>query len=442
MQPTTHSHREVNIMNQFVFEARHRTVLLSFIALGVVCLAITFFTDDDLHTRFWTNYFHNTIFFTGLGFISFFVLSAFILAYAGWYVQFKRLWESFSQFLLIGMLLMIPVVIGVWADFHHLYHWADADSVATDSVLNEKSSFLNPVWYTFATFGFLGVWYFFYQRFRALSLEEDCLGAPLDFSFHRKQKFLAGIFLPIAGFSSAALIWQWMMSIDAHWYSTLYAWYTTASWFVSAISLTMLVLIFLKSKGYYEGVTDEHLHDLGKYMFAFSIFWTYLWFSQYMLIWYANVGEETVYFQLRQREYPVLFFGNLVLNFVVPFFVLMRNDTKRKIGTLALSAGVILFGHWIDFFQMIKPGALHTAHELMEHAHTATEGAEHAEGMAHGAEHASSFLIGFTIPGLLEIGTMLGFLALFLYVGFSQLAKAPLIPRNDPYLGESLHHHV
>jgi len=433
-------------MNQFTFEARQKTVLLAFMGLGLLCLLITFFGDDAYNTRFWTNYLHNTTFFTGIGFISAFILMAFILAYAGWYVLFKRLWESMAEFTIIGLALMIPIAIGVWTDgFHHLYHWADSETVATDVIIAGKSSFLNPIWYTLSTFGFLGVWYFLFRRFRALSLNEDLNGGALDFSYHRRQKILAGIFLPVFGFTSAVLVWQWLMSLDAHWYSTMYAWYTTASWFVSAMAVTILMLIYLKGRGYFAEVTAEHLHDLGKYLFAFSIFWTYLWFSQYMLIWYGNVGEETVYFQTRQREYPVLFFGNLVLNFVAPFFILMRNDTKRKIGTMALTAGIVLFGHWLDFFQMIKPGALHTAHELMEHHGVG----EHAEAAAHGAEeaahageHASAILAGFNYPGLLEIGTMLGFLAMFLYVVMAQLAKAPLLPKNDPYLGESLHHHV
>ncbi len=219
------------------------------------------------------------------------------------------------------------------------------------------------------------------------------------------------------------------MSVDAHWYSTLFAWYTGVSWFVSLLALTILGLIFLKGKGYYENVTDEHLHDLGKFLFAFSIFWTYLWFSQFMLIWYANVGEETVYFQTRMEQYPVLFWGNLLLNFITPFFILMRNDTKRKYGTLAFVSIVTLFGHWWDFFQMLKPGILHTAHEVMAHG-------------AEGGHHAAGFMMGFTIPGLLELGTFIGFLSGFTLFFFGQLAKEPLEPANDPYIEESLHHHV
>ncbi|MEM9846248.1 MAG: hypothetical protein AAF847_00060 [Bacteroidota bacterium] len=416
--------------NTFEFKSSTKQLLLGGIVLGIICLAITFFTDDALHTRFWTNYLHNVAFFTGLSFMAMFVLAAFLLAWAGWYTYFKRIWEAKAQFLIVGFLLMLPVVIGVWGGYHHLYHWADGASVAGDEILQWKSSFLNPVWFTVASIVLLGGWYWFAFKFRRFSLAEDKTGVD-NYRQNKKQTILASFFLPIAGFTSAAVIWQWIMSIDAHWYSTLFAWYSGASWFVAMMAMTVLLILYLKSQGYYTKINDSHMHDLGKFLFAFSIFWTYLWFSQFMLIWYANVGEETVYFKVRRDEYPALFFLNLGINFLVPFFVLMRNDTKRKVGTLAVIAGIIIFGHWLDYFLMIKPGALHTAHEVMGHAH----GGEHGDG--HGGA-----MVGFHYPGLLELGTMIGFLCLYVYMFFYNLAKAPLVAENDPYMMESVTHHV
>ncbi|HRG19996.1 MAG TPA: hypothetical protein PLQ57_03160, partial [Saprospiraceae bacterium] len=234
------------------------------------------------------------------------------------------------------------------------------------------------------------------------------------------------------------LIWQWVMSVDAHWYSTMFAWYSLASLFVAMMCLVALILLYLRSKGYYQNLTKHHMHDVGKFIFGISVFWTYLWFSQFMLIWYANIGEETIYFKERYDNYPVLFFGNFVINFVLPFLVLMRNDTKWKNGSLSFVAIVVFLGHWLDFFLMVKPGVLHTAHEVGGH------GAEHGATEAHGhaAEHVSSFVQGFTFPGLLELGTMLGFLGLFLFVMFNALSKTRLTSEKDPYVEESLHHHV
>lgn len=460
-------------MNQFTFEARTRMTLGIFMIVGVLCLLLAGLTDG---MRFWSNYLHNSVFFLGIGFISLFILTAFTTAYAGWHTVIKRVWESFSMFLIPGLILMLVVIAGLWLGWHNLYHWAHEPSVETDTILQGKSGFLNKTWYTLGTIIIVAVWIWFAIRYRKLSVAID-ESAPGDYKAYKRTQLLSAIFLPIAGFTSAALIWQWVMSVDAHWYSTLFAWYTTASWFVAAMCLTIMLLIWLKGKGYFAEVTADHFHDLGKYVFAISIFWTYLWFSQYMLIWYGNVGEETVYFRTRQEEYPVLFWGNLLLNFVLPFFVLMRNDTKRKYGTLFFVALFVFLGHWWDFFQMIKPGVAHTVHEihLMEEGHgdhhhdgeTTTlgqhdEGA-HQEDDSHGAEahavadhgegghgeedhgdghHGSTFQMGTTIPGFLELGTLLGFLAGFLYFVLSAMARSSTVPENDPYIEESRHHTV
>ncbi|WP_236974968.1 hypothetical protein [Membranihabitans maritimus] len=435
-------------MKEFQISGRQKSVLFGFMGLGLLCMIITFIIDDAYQPRFWSNFLINSVFFTGISFIALFILCAKAIAYSGWQTVFKRLWEAYSMFLIVGLVLMLIVIIGIFGGFHHLYHWTDEHSLQTDKILAGKAGFLNPFIYTLFTIVIVGVWYFFARKVRSLSISEDH-NPGMTFDIHRKIKKYSAAFLPIGGFTSAAVIWLWVMSVDAHWYSTLFAWYATASWLVSMVALTILILAYLKSLGYFQNVTNEHFHDLGKYVFGFSIFWTYLWFSQYMLIWYGNVGEETIYFKMRQTQYPALFYGILIMNFVLPFFILLRNDTKRKMGTMIATSIIVLIGHWLDFFLMIKPGVLHTYHEVAgghgESHSTLTNGELNARlvaDAAHGAEHASSFQMGFTIPGFLEFGTFLGFLALFLYFTFIQLNKANLVPKGDPYIGESLHHHV
>ena len=429
-------------MNQYTFTCGHRNVLFGAIGIGIVCLILTWIGDDAYHTRFWSNFLHNSVFFTMVACMAVFFIAASITAYSGWHTTFKRIWEAYSMFLIVGVVLLAVVGLGNYMHWHHLYHWSNAADVETDSVLKGKSSFLNNNWYMFGTLIFGGVWAFFAHKLRSLSLDEDNDGDK-NFGKHKTMRKYAAVLLPIIGFTSAALIWLWVMSVDAHWYSTLFAWYATASAFVAMIAFTILLIIFLKSNGYFSLVNENHIHDLGKYLFAISIFWTYLWFSQFMLIWYANIGEETIYFRERYDNYPALFFGNLIINFLVPFFILMRNDTKRKFGSVSFVAIVMVLGHWLDYFLMIKPGALITRNHALGHGHEAEAGATgHGEAGGHAVEHGSNFVAGFTMPGLLEIGTFIGFLGLFLYVALTILSKSSLVPKNDPYLDESVHHHV
>lgn len=412
-------------------------------ALGIICLGITWYTDEHGdHVRFWSNVLHNSVFFTGIAIMATFFMAASITAYAGWYTAFKRIFESMSSYLIPGFIIMTIIGIIVFIGGNHLYHWNDAKSVAEDKILNGKSGFLNKYWYLFATVLIGLVYIYLSSKLRSLSVVEETARDDESFFTHRKIRTYAAAFLPVFGFTSVVLIWQWVMSVDSHWYSTMFAWYSLASLFVAMMCLVALILLYLRSNGYFTNLSKHHIHDVGKFIFGISVFWTYLWFSQFMLIWYANIGEETIYFKERYDKYPVIFFLNLGINFVLPFLVLLRNDTKWKKGSLSFIAIVVFLGHWLDYFLMIKPGVLHTSHELAAH-----HGANHGTGAGHeAAEHGShavsSIVSGFTFPGLLEVGTMLGFLGLFLYVVFSYLTKNNLASQKDPYMQESLHHHV
>ena len=499
-------------MNQFTFTNKEKRFSIALMIVGVVAIVWGLFTGEHSETRTWTNILHNTVFFTGIAFMSLFLLAAHTTAYAGWFTPFKRVWESMYAFLLAGVILTGLIVIGLWADLHHIYHWAadgitDPTSSHYDEIIAGRSGLLNKFGFTLGTVVLVAIWWFFGRKLRALSIEQETAGYETTY---KKIKVWAGAFMPVAGFSSFAVVLYLVMSVDPHWYSTLFAWYNAASWVVSAVAATIVLLIYLKDKGYLSNVNDSHFHDLGKYLFGFSIFWTYLWFSQFMLIWYANVGEETVYFQYRRDNFPLLFFMNVGLNFALPLLILIRNTSKRRMGIMAFMAGLLLFGHWIDFFLMIKPGAwheieMHAAHD--DHGHEDTHHEEHSDASiinyneakavftqnheaerqhtdeghedeahqdeeqhaeadnhshadathadehshaedhitaghdTHGhEEHAATTVLGFHLPGGVEIGTMLGFLGLFLFIFFTSLSKAGLTPKNDPYLDEGEHH--
>jgi hypothetical protein len=510
----------MNLNTDFVFESKTKTTLIAGMVLGAVCLGLTYFGDDAYHTRFWSNFLQNSVYFTGIAFTATFFLCAQITAFAGWNVVVKRVWEAMGMFMLVGLVLMGILAAGVWGHFHHLYHWntpgiTEIGNPLYDKIIAGKKAFLNPTFYTVGVMLFLGIWYYWATNLRRVSMEQDA-AETIDFSYYKKSRKWAASFLPLGGFLSTVFIWQSTMSVDPHWYSTMFAWYGMISMLLGAISLTIMLIIYLKSKGYMEYVTREHLHDIGKFLFGISVFWSYLWFDQFMLIWYSNNGEETIYFKERMDHYPILFWGNLLMNFITPFLILMRNDTKRKFGTLFFVSAIVFFGHWWDYFYMIKPGTRIAAHEAkeisegkhgkhhdviapvseaahkvesaalttveehvaehateikvdahatMQHVATSAEQVAEAVGAAHvNPEHSAeaahglttadahgghgavevddskSFKLGYSIPGLEEIGILIGFLSLFLFVFFSNLAKASLLPSKDPYLEESFHH--
>jgi Ni/Fe-hydrogenase subunit HybB-like protein len=279
--------------------------------------------------------------------------------------------------------------------------------------LNGKKGFLNPIFFTSWSAITIFLWSFIGKKMRSFSIESDATG-PMDYetgkSWINKNILWASLFIVFFGLSVGSTIpWLWIMSIDAHWYSTMFSWYTFASSFVAGMSLIALYIVFLKNRGQLEYVTDEHLHDIGKFMFAFSVFWTYLWFSQYMLIWYANIPEETGYFKIRvQGPFRGIFFLNLILNFVCPLLIFMKKSPKRNWTLVTFMAVLIIFGHWIDFWQMVMPGTLGSHAELMP----------------------------------FEFGIAALFVGIIMWRVGIYLSSYSLTAKNHPFLKESIIHHT
>ncbi|WP_400193870.1 quinol:cytochrome C oxidoreductase [Hymenobacter sp. B81] len=353
---------------------------------------------------------HSNVFFTGIAAVGTVFVAINYVAYAGWSVIVKRIAEAFSAWLLPGAVIML-LTFGAGLINHDIFHWTmpgitDPKSENYDALIAGKSGFLNLPFYVIRMVVYLFIWWFFSERLRKLSLEEDQLGGT---GFWDKSINVSALFLVFYAVTSSMAAWDWVMSIDTHWFSTMFGWYVFASWWVSGIAAITLCAIYLKQAGYLRFLNANHLHDLGKLMFGFSIFWTYVWFSQFMLIWYANLPEEAVYFNQRlggfDGKYTWLFFFNLIINFVFPFLVLMTRDAKRQMIMLKLVTIGILIGHWFDFYLMIMPGTM---------------------------KADSGFMI--------EIGVALIFLGAWLTLMTRRLSQASLIPVNHPFVEESMHH--
>lgn len=325
-------------------------------------------------------------------------------AQAGWSVVLFRVMEAITAYLPVGAVLIFVFFVLSGLHMNHLYTWMDPNVVAHDELIQNKSGYLNvPFFLGRAAFYIIG-WVLYRQYARKLTLSQDIA---TDNSNYKKLFKSSAAFLVFYLVTESMMSWDWIMSLDPHWFSTLFGWYVFASMIVSGITTIALTSIYLKGKGYLEYVNDSHLHDLAKFMFGFSIFWTYLWFSQFMLIWYANIPEEATYFVSRFNEYKLPFLGMLALNFVFPILVLMNSDYKRVNWFIVCTGIVILIGHYIDIFVMIMP---------------ATVGDQWSIG----------------IP---EISSVLFVLGLFIYVVFTALTKAPLLAKGSPFLKESEHFH-
>lgn len=365
-------------------------------------------------TRFWAVLLQNSVFFLLLVNASMFFIGVTTLAMGGWQVALKRVPEAISSVVpLLGIITFVILMSIVWGGRTDIFHWLDKEAVANDPILNGKKGFLNPVFFTVWSAITIFLWWFIGKKMRSFSIESDKTG-PMDYetgkNWINKNILWASFFIVFFGLTVGSTIpWLWIMSIDAHWYSTMFSWYTFASSFVAGMSLIALYIVFLKNRGQLEFVTDEHLHDIGKFMFAFSIFWTYLWFSQYMLIWYANIPEETGYFKIRvQGPFRGIFFLNLILNFICPFLIFMKKSPKRNWTLVTFMAVLIIFGHWIDFWQMVMPGSV----------------GEHAELMP------------------FEFGIAALFIGLIMWRVGVYLSSYPLTAKNHPFLKESIIHHT
>ncbi len=409
-----------SIREQFEANGKMKTWSMALIAVGLLAFIIGFITkgissNHEEQAIFWGTLLYNSVFFLLICNASMFFICVTTLAHGGWQVAFRRVPEAISAvvpiFGLIAMFILFYVVFGLNHDGHNqIYHWVNPKA---DAMIEKKSGFLNPTFFVIWTILSIGLWSYLGMRMRKLSRESDEKAMSLEDGkkWVIKNTTAAALFTVWFGLTVGSTTpWLWLMSIDAHWYSTMYSWYTFASSFVSGMSLIALFVIYLKNRGYLEYTTDEHLHDIGKFMFAFSIFWTYLWFSQYMLIWYSNQPEETAYFQPRTKDgvWKGIFYMNLVINFVCPLLILMTKTAKRNYTLVAFMAILIIFGHWMDFNQMVMASVSKTHVTL----------------------------------SWLDFGIMALYAGMIIFFVGKALAKAPLLAKNHPFLKESIIHHT
>jgi len=399
---------------EFSISNKAKVFTTSLMVIGLLFTAIGVFTSMNEHhfeTRLLTNGLINSFFFFAIGLGALFFLALQYATETGWYASVKRVIEAVAGYLPYGMAMLALTLLTItFMKGAHIYLWMDPEYTTEgshhyDSIIAGKAAYLNPIFFWIRTVVYMAVYYLFLRGFRMRSLEEDRIGGTdLHFKNYRK----AATFLVFFAVFSSTSAWDWLMSIDVHWFSTLFGWYTFAGMWVSTMTVLVMLTLYLKKLGYLPKVNDSHIHDLGKWTFATSFLWSYLWFSQFMLIWYANIGEEVVYYITRIEHYKVMYFGMFLINFAFPMLILMSRDAKRNAGILSFVGVIILIGHWLDVYIMVSAGSL-----------------------------GQSAKIGF-----LEIGMAVLVAGFFIRVILNNLTKAPLTPVNHPFLDESIHHEI
>ena len=382
---------------------------LTLIVIGVLFTtigAVAHWNDTNFITKFLSNSLINSLFFFGIGLGALFFLALQYATETGWYVAVKRVMEAITGYIPYGIAFLVLVFIALTlTDGAPIYTWMDADYVSTDGIMQKKEPYLNKPFFWIRTIVYLGIYFWYWNGFRKRSLQEDIEGGT-DIHFRNYKK--GAVFLVFFAVFSSTSSWDWIMSIDPHWFSTLFGWYTFAGIWCSSMTVLVMLTVYLKKQGYLPKVNDHHIHDIGKWTFATSFLWSYLWFSQYMLIWYANIGEEVIYYMMRIENYKVLYFGMFIVNFAFPMLLLMSREAKRHAGTLTVIGCIILLGHWMDMYIMVSGGSM-----------------------------GASASIGF-----MEIGMLILMAGIFIRVILNNLTKAPLSVVNHPYLDESIHHEI
>jgi hypothetical protein len=393
-----HSSHDIRNPGKLEVSSGIRNLFIALAAIGVLVMIVAWTQDPK---RFWPAFVHNHFYFLSLAVGGLFFAVIQWVTSAMWSAPIRRLAESFTSFL--PWILISTVVL--YFGLKDIYVWTDTAKVQGDLILSGKAGYLSPNFFMIRLIVAVLIWIVFAKVMIGNSIRQDETKDP---GFTAKNRTLGPLFLILFAVSFTFTSFDLLMSLDPYWFSTMFGVYCFAGLFYSTLALLAIMTIALKRKGMLEGILNEnHLHDLGKFMFAFTVFWAYIGFSQYMLIWYANMPEETGYFihRLTPSWKPIsafLMFGK----FFVPFFILLPRGNKRSEKVLWNVAWFMLVAQWIDILWLVQP-EFYSAPKL----------------------------------SWIDLGTFLGFAGLFGLSVIRFLSKHTVVAVGDPKLPESVFHH-
>jgi hypothetical protein len=370
-----------------------------YLVIGIAFLALSligYFVDSG---QFFHSYLIAFAFWCTIGLGALFFVMIHYLTNATWSVVVRRIGENIMSMLPVMAVFAIPVLFGLG----DLYHWSHSDIVQSDHLLEGKSPYLNTTFFIIRLVIYFAFWILLGRYLNKLSLRQDT--EHHDSLLRRAVKASAPGMILFA-LSITFFSFDLLMSLDAHWYSTIFGVYVFAGSFLSLLSFMTIYIISLRKKGILaETITLEHFRDLGKLIFAFLIFWGYMAFSQYFLIWYGNIPEETVWFLHRwDGNWKIISLILVFGHFVIPFFVLFPMEIKKNIPVMLVMSVWILIMHWIDIYWLVMPSL-------------------HSHGI-----HFS----------WMDLTTLVGIGGIFIWRFLRLVYSRPLVPVNDPRLESSI----
>jgi len=375
-----------------------RYLCFGLMAFGIVTFIIGFLSHP---AQTWANYLLNNFYFLSLAIGASFFMALQYITQSGWSAGFKRIPEAMALYIPVAALFFLLLYFGI----HSLYHWSDLDVMNTDTVLQHKLPYLNLSFFMIRLIIYFTCWIIMTRFLRGLSLKEDMKGG---LAYFHKSEFYSRIYIFVLAVTFSLACFDLIMSVDPQWYSTIFAFKSFASAFYHGAAIILLITVILHKQGHFSFFNRNHLQDMSSYIFMLSIIYGYLWFAQFMLIWYGNIPEETIYYAVRwEGQWKVLFWADIAINWFIPFVILMPKKPARRLKVVIPVVILLIAGQWIDLYLQIFPGVTGT----------------------------NNF-------GIIEIGTFVGYAGLFCFVVSRALASASLVPRNHPYLNECIDHHI